>query len=242
MSELNEINDVWNILITRQEAIVKNRACDEFMHGLTLLDLPKTRMPSIKEVSDKLECITGFTLEPVPEIISYDSFFELLSQRKFPCTTFLRTKEQLDYLKEPDVFHEIFGHCPLLTNPAYADFTHNYGKLGIHATHEERVLLARLYWFTVEFGLINTTQGVRAYGGGILSSPKETVYSIESDVPERRKFDVNDALRTSYQIDVIQPIYYVLDNFNQLYDLINMDLMKLVKEVHLAESEPKFPC
>jgi len=235
-------NEVWNILITRQELIIQNRACDEFIHGLKLLDLPKTRMPSIQEVSDKLNTITGFTLEPVPEIISYDNFFQLLSQRRFPCTTFLRTKEQLDYLKEPDVFHEIFGHCPLLTNPAYADFTHNYGKLGIHATHEERVLLARLYWFTIEFGLINTKNGLRAYGGGILSSPKETVYSVESNIPERKPFDINTALRTPYEIDVIQPIYFVLNNFSELYDLINMDLMGLIREIHIAENAPKFPC
>ena len=241
MSEPNEVNEVWNTLITRQEAIIENRACDEFIHGLKLLDLPKNRMPSIKEVSDKLESITGFTLEPVPEIISYDEFFNLLAHRRFPTTTFLRTKEQLDYLKEPDIFHEVFGHCPLLTNPIYADFTHNYGKLGLNATEEERVLLARLYWFTIEFGLIHTSKGLRAYGGGILSSPKETVYSIESDVPERRKFDVMDALKTHYDIDKIQPIYFVLDNFSQLYDLLNMDLMAMIKQIHTDE-KPKHPC
>ncbi|MDX2164635.1 MAG: phenylalanine 4-monooxygenase [Gammaproteobacteria bacterium] len=241
MSDANETNEVWNILITRQEEIIQNRACDEFILGLTLLDLPKDRMPSIKEVSDKLENITGFTLEPVPEIISYNNFFELLSQRRFPCTTFLRTKQQLDYLKEPDVFHEIFGHCPLLTHPVYADFTHNYGKLGLNATDEERVLLARLYWFTIEFGLINTSKGLRAYGGGILSSPKETVYSVESPEPERRPFDVMDALKTHYEIDHIQPIYFVLDNFNQLYDLLNVDLMAMIRHIHTDE-KPKFPC
>jgi len=241
MSDTDEINEVWNILITRQEAIIQNRACDEFINGLKLLDLPHHRMPSIKEVSDKLESITGFTLEPVPEIISYDAFFNLLAERRFPCTTFLRTKQQLDYLKEPDVFHEVFGHSPLLTHPAYADFTHNYGKLGLNATEEERVLLARLYWFTIEFGLINTPKGIRAYGGGILSSPKETVYSVESPEPERRQFDVMDALRTSYEIDHIQPIYFVLENFDQLYDLLNMDLMAMIKQVHTDE-KPKFPC
>jgi phenylalanine-4-hydroxylase len=237
-----EENSVWHELITRQEKIVQNRACDEFTAGLKLLDFPSDKVPQISEVSQKLQKISGFLLEPVPEIISYDYFFELLSKRRFPTTTFIRRKEELDYLKEPDIFHELFGHCPLLTNPHYADFTNNYGKLGMTATHEERVLLARLYWFTIEFGLINTKKGLRAYGGGILSSPKETIYCIESGVPERRKFNVMDALQTSYRIDVIQPIYFVLEDFSELYHLTEIDLMSLIRKIHHAEKEPKFPC
>lgn len=246
MQDQNQSNSeqdvIWQELITRQELIIQHRACDEFITGLNLLDLPHNRMPSIAEVSNKLKKITDFTLEPVPEIISYDEFFELLASRHFPTTTFLRTREQMDYLKEPDIFHEVFGHCPLLTNPAYAEFTHNYGKLGIAANHEERVLLARLYWFTIEFGLINTPKGIRAYGGGILSSPQETVYCIDSTVPERRKFDVLDALKTSYRIDTIQPIYFVLNNFSELYDLTKIDLMGIIKQIHLDENAPKHPC
>src|SRR5690606_2881051 len=126
-------------------------------------------------------------------------FFKLLAARKFPAATFIRRKEELDYLQEPDIFHEIFGHCPMLTNQVYADFMQRYGELGVNATHQERVMLARFYWFTVEFGLIDTEAGLKVYGGGILSSIGETPYSIESDQPERKAFDLLKMLRTPYR-------------------------------------------
>lgn len=236
-------NQVWQELITRQQAIVKNRGCNEYLKGLDLLDLPQNRIPQCHEISKVLRDITGWTLEPVPALISFDHFFKLLANRKFPAATFIRRKEELDYLQEPDIFHEIFGHCPLLTNPAYAEFTHMYGKLGVNATHEERVLLARIFWFTIEFGLMKTPQGLRAYGGGILSSINETVYSIESDVPKRVPFDLFEALATPYRIDVIQPIYFVINNFDELYNIIEIDLMDYIrKNQFLIKEQPKHPC
>jgi len=238
----DEENEVWHELYERQQVIIQGRACPEYLQGLDLLKLPKDRVPQCPEVSAVLQAITGWVLEPVPALISFDRFFALLADRRFPAATFIRRKEELDYLQEPDIFHEIFGHCPMLTNPAAAEFTHTYGKLGLNATSKERILLARLFWFTVEFGLIQTPLGLRAYGGGILSSINETVYCLESKIPERRPFEVKQALQTPYRIDTIQPIYYVLNNFQQLYQLVEMDLMSLIRQTKLEDPIPKHPC
>ncbi|EKD54226.1 MAG: hypothetical protein ACD_60C00109G0008 [uncultured bacterium] len=238
---LPEENAVWHELIKRQLPIVQNRACEEYLYGLQLLNLPHDRIPQCPDVSRVLQKATGWSLAPVPALIPFERFFHLLANRQFPAATFIRRKEELDYLQEPDIFHEVFGHCPLLTNPAYADFTHTYGKLGLKASKEDRVLLARLYWFTIEFGLMKSASGLRIYGGGILSSSNETVYSLESDIPERKPFDAIDALRTPYRIDIMQPIYFVLDNFKVLYDLIEMDLMGLIHKAHsLGEYAPVY--
>lgn len=239
----DEENAIWQTLMQRQQPILQNRACDEFIHGLQLLQLPENKIPQCKDVSAVLRDLTGWSLEPVAALISFDKFFNLLANRKFPAATFIRTKEELDYLKEPDIFHEIFGHCPLLTNPAYAEFVYTYGKLGVTATPQERVLLARLFWFTIEFGLMKTPAGLRAYGGGILSSMKETVYCVESDEAVRKPFDVMDALRTAYNIDVIQPTYFVLDRFDQLFDLTKLDILALVRKAqHEGDHQPLHAC
>lgn len=234
-------NAVWHTLVTRQLPIVQNRGCDAYLHGLELLNLSHDHIPQCHEVSSVLHKTTGWVLEPVPALIPFDRFFELLATRRFPAATFIRRKEDLDYLQEPDIFHEVFGHCPLLTNPAYADFTHTYGKLGLKASHEDRVLLARLFWFTNEFGLINTPAGLRIYGGGILSSSSETVYCLESPIPQRKPLDVLEALRTPYRIDILQPIYFVINNFDTLYHLAEMDLMDLIRQSRaLGEFKPLY--
>lgn len=235
---------VWHALMTRQQAIIPQRACDEFMTGLALLDLPQNRIPQCFEVSQVLQATTGWALEPVPALISFNRFFELLANKRFPAATFIRSWEELDYLKEPDIFHEIFGHCPLLTNATYANFIETFGKLGLSASAAERVILARLFWFTIEFGLIQSAQGLRAYGGGILSSINETVYSLESQVPQYRPFSIQAALQTPYQIDVIQPLYFVIEGFEQLYDIQRYDLLKLVRQqLQLqCEAAPLHPC
>lgn len=239
----NEENAVWHELITRQYSIIQGRACPEYIQGLQLLDLPRDKVPQCYEVSNVLQDITGWTLEPVPALISFDRFFQLLANRQFPAATFIRRKEELDYLKEPDIFHEVFGHCPLLTNRSYAEFTELYGKLGLKATSLERVLLARLFWYTIEFGLINTDSGIKAYGGGILSSINETVYCLESDIPQRRPFDILEALRTPYRIDVLQPTYFVLSSFEELYHLIEIDLMDIIRKAQdQVIQSPKHPC
>jgi|SRR5579885_725399 phenylalanine-4-hydroxylase len=237
----NEENQIWHELITRQMPIVQGRACDEYIRGLELLDLPKERVPQCPEVSRVLHEATGWALEPVPALIPFSHFFSLLANRKFPAATFIRRREELDYLQEPDIFHEIFGHCPMLTNPACADFTHTYGKLGLNATHDEQVMLAKLYWFTIEFGLIKTKEGLRAYGGGILSSKSETVYCLESDKPLRKPFEVMDVLRTPYRIDIMQPVYFVIDSFDVLFRLTEMDLIGMIHEARrLGMYEPLY--
>jgi phenylalanine-4-hydroxylase len=179
---------VWNTLITRQLKVIEGRACQEYLDGIEKLGLPHDRIPQLGEINKVLGATTGWQVARVPALIPFQTFFELLASKQFPVATFIRTREELDYLQEPDIFHEIFGHCPLLTNPWFAEFTHTYGKLGLQATKEERVYLARLYWMTIEFGLLETPQGRRIYGGGILSSPKETVYSLSGE-PEHQAFD-----------------------------------------------------
>lgn len=234
-------HETWHRLIERQLKVVPGRACDEYLRGLELLDLPRDRIPQLEEVSSVLRRETGWEVARVPALIGFETFFGLLAERKFPVATFIRTPEEFDYLQEPDIFHEIFGHCAMLTNPAFANFTCKYGQLGLAATPKERAYLARLYWFTVEFGLLHTGDGLRIYGGGILSSPKETLYALGSE-PKRCDFDVLDALRTPYRIDIVQPVYYVLDDLQQLQELTEMDLMAQVhRAMEMGLFEPMFP-
>lgn len=237
----DEENQIWNELVDRQLDVIQGRACDEFMQGLKFLDLARDRVPQLHEVNKILGEHTGWQVEQVPSLINFDAFFTLLANKKFPVATFIRTREDFDYLQEPDIFHEIFGHCPLLTNPAFAHFTHTYGKLGLAASKEDRAYLARLYWFTVEFGLLNSSHGTRIYGGGILSSPGETVYALDSEAAVRVPMDPLEALRTPYRIDIMQPVYFILDRFEQLFELADMDIMALVETAKkLGLHEPKF--
>jgi phenylalanine-4-hydroxylase len=237
----DEENKVWHELITRQTPIVQNRACDEYLHGLKLLNLPTDRVPQCPEISRTLKETTGWELEPVPALIPSDTFFNLLANKKFPAATFIRTRQEMDYLEEPDIFHEVFGHCPLLTNQALADFTCTYGKLCQNANEEDREMLARLYWFTVEFGLIKTKNGLRTYGGGILSSKMETPYCIDSDIPKRLPFDVLEVFRTPYLIYILQPVYFVINSFDTLFHLTEIDLIGIAHEAkQLGMREPLY--
>jgi len=233
---------IWHELYARQEQAIAGCACDEFMHGLELLRLPRDRVPQLAEVSKVLKRETGWEVAYVPALIPFSEFFALLAARRFPAATFVRAREELDYLKEPDIFHEIFGHTPLLTNPYFADFTQAYGQLGLAASKEDRVYLARMYWFTVEFGLLGAlsddamdggankpASAPRIYGGGILSSIGETAYAL-GEVPQRRRFDIVSAMRTPYRIDIMQPLYYVLEDLRELYEIAQRDVMADVAE------------
>jgi phenylalanine-4-hydroxylase len=238
----NEENQIWSELYERQVKLLEGRACQQYMDGLELLNMDADKVPQLPDINNVLLETTGWQTAEVPALIPFGEFFRLLANKQFPVATFIRTREEFDYLQEPDIFHELFGHCPLLTNPAFAHFTHTYGKLGLAASKEERIFLARLYWFTVEFGLLKTELGVRIYGGGILSSPGETVYALESDKPERKAFDPITVLRTPYRIDIMQPIYYVLEQADDLDALADMDIMGMVQEAkRLGLFEPKFP-
>ncbi|UYM16055.1 phenylalanine 4-monooxygenase [Endozoicomonas euniceicola] len=237
----DEEHETWSILYNRQIKNLPNRACDEFTSGLELLRLSPDRIPQLPEVSEILAKETGWGVARVPALISFDRFFQLLADQQFPVATFIRTREELDYLQEPDIFHEIFGHCPLLTNPAFASLTQTFGKVGLEASKEERVYLARLYWFTVEFGLLDTPSGKRIYGGGILSSYKETLSCLGSK-PVHQSFGVNRALRTPYRIDIVQPIYFVINGLADLKVLGESDLLGLVREAMKQPMyEPLFP-
>ncbi|WP_394150233.1 phenylalanine 4-monooxygenase [Vibrio maritimus] len=215
---------IWHDLVARQLDLVKDRACKEYLRGLELLNLPIDRAPQLTEINDVLKRETGWQVEPVPALIDFDRFFALLAARKFPVATFLRSREEFDYLQEPDFFHEIFGHCAMLTDPDFAQFTQHYGQLGYQADSKERVYLARLYWFTVEFGLVEQNGDLKIYGGGILSSPGETLYALDDERPLRQAFNVDNVLRTPYRIDIMQPTYFVLDDIRQLYELKQQNL------------------
>ncbi len=237
-----EENAVWHDLIVRQRKVLEGRACQEVFDGLDRLGLQEDHVPQAKEVSKALHEATGWQVEPVPALIDFDTFFQLLADKRFPAASFIRSREEMDYLREPDIFHEIFGHCPLLMYQAFADFTEAYGRAGLAASKQDRVLLARLYWFTVEFGLIRRPEGIQIYGGGITSSYGETQYAVDSDTPERVPFDPIELLRTPYRLDIFQPIYYVIDSADQLYELANADLIGMLQKARaLGEHAPKFP-
>jgi phenylalanine-4-hydroxylase len=235
----DEENETWQILIARQDKVVQERACAEFIDGLEKLALPQERVPQCFEVTRKLQEATGWSVKPVPALISLNEFFNLLANKQFPAATFIRKKEELDYLKEPDIFHEFYGHCPLLTNPAYADFVEWYGKIALNANKKIQSLLGRLFWFTIEFGLLKTPNGVRIFGGGILSSFKETLYALESLKPIRIPFEIYHVLDTPYRYDVIQETYFVLEDIHQLYKIQQMDIIKLATLAAKKEFEGK---
>ncbi len=233
-------NATWRALMQRQLAIIEGRVCQQYLDGLERLALPEERIPQLAEVDRVLLAATGWKTAQVPALIPFDTFFDLLANRRFPVATFIRTPEEMDYLKEPDIFHEIFGHCPMLTDPSFAEFTATYGRLGLAASPKERVYLARLYWLTVEFGLVDTPAGRRIYGGGIISSPRETLHAL-SDTPEHLPFDPVEAMRTPYRIDILQPLYYVLDDLTTLHDLARQDIMGLAhRAMALGLHEPRF--
>jgi phenylalanine-4-hydroxylase len=231
----------WNTLITRQLKLIEGRACQEYLDGIEQLDLPHERIPQLGEINQVLAASTGWQVARVPALIPFQTLFELLASKQFPVATFIRSQHELDYLQEPDIFHEIFGHCPLLTNPWFAEFTHTYGKLGLKANKQQRTYLARLYWLTIEFGLVDTNQGRRIYGGGILSSPKETLYCL-SDQPQQLAFDPVEAMRTPYRIDILQPLYFVLPDLKRLFELAKEDIMSLTQQaMNMGLHTPKFP-
>ena len=238
----DEENAIWSELYARQERVLPGRACDEYLTALERLELPKHRVPQTREVSAVLADHTGWQVEPVPALINFTDFFDLLANKKFPAATFIRTREEMEYLQEPDIFHEIFGHCPLLTDHRFAEFTHAYGRAGARAEKKDHAMLARLYWFTVEFGLIRQPAGLRTYGAGIVSSIGETTYALESDKPVRKDFDPVDALRTPYRIDIFQTVYFVLETFDTLFEVAQMDLLGLIGQARqLGMHAPTYP-
>jgi phenylalanine-4-hydroxylase len=231
-----EENETWAILFNRQIEIIKDRACNEYLEGLHKLKIDAFHIPQPVEISKRLMAINGWQIEPVAALIDFNTFFSLLAKRKFPAASFIRRRVDLDYLKEPDIFHEVFGHCPLLTNSSFAGFTEKIGQLGQQLSRKGQVLLARLYWFTVEFGLINTKNGLKIYGAGILSSKTESIYALEDPRPPRKKFNIMDILNTSYHYDELQKVYYIIDSFEELYDMLNSGSMEILKTLEASDT------
>ncbi|MDN4576285.1 phenylalanine 4-monooxygenase [Pandoraea cepalis] len=222
---------VWQQLYERQTAMLPGRVCDAFMDGIRALDMDARRVPEFERLNEKLMAATGWQVVAVPGLVPDDVFFEHLANRRFPATWWMRRPDQLDYLQEPDCFHDVFGHVPLLANPVFADFMQAYGKAGKVAQSLGALpLLARLYWYTVEFGLMRDGDGLRIYGAGIVSSRGETDFSLTSRAPNRLGFSLERVLRTQYRIDTFQQTYFVIDDFAQLFDAMRADLPTLFKK------------
>lgn len=224
---------VWDTLFARQQSLLQGRAVAEFAQGLDVLSLSRPGIPDFDELNEKLNKRTGWTVVAVPGLVPDDVFFKHLSERRFPAGNFIRAANQLDYLEEPDAFHDVFGHVPLLAQPEVADFMQALGHLGLEALDKGALhRLARLYWYTVEFGLVREGGEMRIYGAGILSSFGESHYSLESAKPHRVDFDLKRVLRTSYRTDTFQQSYFVIDRFQDALDLVTRnDLTALYAEL-----------
>jgi phenylalanine-4-hydroxylase len=209
----------WDRLFKRSRAILQGRACDEFIAALNALELSRSGIPHMERLSDRLEGLTGWRVVPVSDLVPDEVFFNHLANRRFPAGAFIRPEREMDYLEEPDIFHDVFGHVPLLANPVYANFMQAYGAGGQRATRLGRLPnLARLYWYTVEFGLMRTNSGLRIFGAGIMSSYGESVFALESDSPNRVAFNLERVMRTKYVIDDFQQTYFVIDSFDKLLE------------------------
>ncbi len=224
---------VWDELYARQMEILPGRAASAFLAGLERLDLAQGGVPRFDRLSAELGALTGWSIVPVPMLIPDHVFFWHLANRRFPAGNFIRSRAEFDYIREPDVFHDVFGHVPMLADPVYADYMQEYGRAGWKAMRHNRLKsLGALYWYTVEFGLIQEADGLRVYGAGILSGPAEAVYSLEAQSPNRIMLNVDRVMRTDYVIDDLQPTYFVIENFAQLYhDTVDRDFDRLYRSL-----------
>jgi phenylalanine-4-hydroxylase len=235
-----EEHDIWRTLFHRQEAVLTGRACDEFLAGVRALGVVADEIPDFRRLNDVLSAATRWSIVAVPGLVPDAVFFEHLANRRFPSTCFIRRRDQLDYLQEPDIFHDIFGHVPMLMNPVFADYMQAYGQGGIKALSLGALHnLARLYWYTVEFGLIETPAGLRIYGSGIVSSKGESVYCLEDPRPNRLGFELMRVMRTRYRIDDFQVTYFAIRNFDELFDATRPDFTPYYAELaRQADLEP----
>ncbi len=214
-----EEHATWDRLFARQAALLPGRVTPEFIEGLDMLRLSKPGIPDFEELSDRLMKATGWRVVAVPGLVPHDVFFDHLANRRFVSGNFIRRPDQLDYLEEPDVFHDVFGHVPLLANPIFADYMQAYGKGGQRAAKADAIdKLSRLYWYTVEFGLVRAGNELKLYGAGIVSSYTESVFALDDPSPNRIGFDLKRLMRTKYRIDDFQQNYFVIDSFEDLLD------------------------
>ena len=234
-------HQVWAQLFERQKQVLPGRASDEFMAALSAMEMTPDRIPKFADLNPILREATGWELIGVEGLLPELTFFDHLANRRFPVTWWIRTPEQMDYLSEPDLFHDLFGHVPLLMNPVFADYMEAYGRGGVkaHGIGEDALVnLTRLYWYTVEFGLIRQKDGLRIYGSGIVSSKGESIHCLESDAPNRIGFDLERIMRTRYRIDTYQKTYFVIDSFEQLMDATGPDFAPIYERLARLESVP----
>lgn len=219
-----EEHKVWETLYRRQMKILPGRVCKEYMDSVKLLRMDAHKIPNFEELNEILTPLTGWQIVAVPGLIPATIFFEHLANRRFPVTFWIRKPEEMDYLEEPDLFHDLFGHVPLLANPVFADYIAAYGRGGVKALKQGSVeYISRLFWYTVEFGLINTPEGLRIYGAGIASSRGECQFALDSDSPNRLHFDIMHMMQTKNKIDDYQEVYYVIDSFDELFEATKPD-------------------
>jgi len=224
-------HDTYRRLYARQSALLPGLASEAFIAALPSLGA-EDRIPRFDEVNERLARATGWEIVGVPGLIPEVPFFTLLANRKFPVTDWIRTPEEFDYIVEPDIFHDLFGHVPLLFNPVFADYVQRYGQGGLKAEQLGACeMLARLYWYTIEFGLIREPAGLRAYGAGILSSSGELAYAVQSPTPQRLPLALERTMRTRYKIDSYQETYFVIDSFQELFDMTAQDFTPLYQRL-----------
>jgi phenylalanine-4-hydroxylase len=225
-------HDTYRRLYERQAALLPGLACDAFISALPALGV-KTHIPRFEQINERLFKATQWEIVAVPGLIPEVPFFTLLANRKFPVTDWIRSPQEFDYIVEPDIFHDLFGHVPLLFNPVFADHMQAYGKGGLKAHQLDACeQLSRLYWYTIEFGLIQQAEGLRAYGAGILSSPGELPYAVRDPGPLRLPLDVLRIMRTGYKIDSYQQTYFVINSFQQLFDKTAPDFTPLYQQLN----------
>jgi phenylalanine-4-hydroxylase len=227
---------LWRALFERQARLLEGRACAEYLEGLRRLGVAADGIPDFGRLNAVLSRATGWNLVAVPGLVPDPVFFGHLAHRRFPTTWWIRKPEQMDYLQEPDVFHDLYGHVPLLMNPVFADYMQAYGRGGMKAQRLGEIThLARLYWYTVEFGLIRDASapcGMRIYGSGILSSKAESIYCLDSPAPNRVEFDLLRVMRTKYRIDTFQKTYFVIDSFESLFAATRPDFRPYYEKLH----------
>ena len=224
-------HDTYRRRYERQSALLPGLASDAFIQALPSLGA-SDRIPRFEEVNERLQKATGWELVGVPGLIPEVPFFTLLANRKFPVTDWIRKPQEFEYIVEPDIFHDLFGHVPLLFNPVFADYVQRYGQGGLKAQGLGSCeMLSRLYWYTIEFGLIRQPDGLRAYGAGILSSAGELPYAVQSPEPQRLPLQLARTMRTRYKIDTYQQTYFAIDSFDQLFDMTAADFAPIYAQL-----------
>lgn len=232
-------HQVWITLYERQTALLPDRAADPFLKGLEALDLHRSGIPDFRRINVELNRLTGWSVVAVPGLVPDEVFFDHLANRRFPAGQFIRKPDELDYLQEPDIFHDVFGHVPMLTDPVFADYMAAYGRGGQRAMQRGQLAnLARLYWYTVEFGLLQTPRGARIYGAGIVSSHAESIFALDDPSPNRLGFDLERVMRTPYRIDDFQQVYFVVPSLQALLDATLQDFGAIYDRLEQASDIP----